>query len=133
MNTNTFIYINIDNILYQGKPIFYYRKPINTQLHKATEFNNYYEYYYKDKDKEDEIRYLGKFTTFGKCRSTFYYDDYDYPIIGFEKENIFENKKDNIYCKGIPDSDSDKTIINDMEYEGFPVYYTIPHSKNTYK
>jgi hypothetical protein len=52
-----------------------------------------------------------------------YWDNYDYPIIKFEKENIFDNKTEFIYCKGIPDSNDNMCIIEDMEYEEFPVYY----------
>jgi len=52
-----------------------------------------------------------------------YWDNYDYPIIKFEKDNIFENKKKYIYCRGIPDINDNMYIIEDMEYEGFSVYY----------
>lgn len=120
MNPDPAIYVKIDKILYKGKEVFY-KKPINTELHIATEFSKNYEYYYKE--NEEEPRYIGKFIEFGMYGGNPYWDNYDYPIIKFKKENIFENKKEKIYCKGIPDSDENMYIIEDMEYEGFPVYY----------
>jgi len=115
------IFVKIDKMYYQGKEVFY-KKPINTELHIATEFSKIiYEYYYKE--KEEEPRYLGKFEGNGMYCGNPYWDDYDYPIIKFEKENVFENKKENIYCKGIPDSDENMCIIEDMMYEEFTVYY----------
>lgn len=116
------IYVNIENMSYKGKEVFY-KKPINTELHKAVEYNHHYEYYYKETETDENPRFLGKFQVFRKYRSSSYFDDYDYPIIVFEKDNIFEDKKDKIYCKGIPDSDNNKIAIKYMTYEGFPLYY----------
>jgi len=113
------IYIQIDNMSYQRKKVFY-KKPINTQLHKATEYTNNYEYYLKQTD--ENYKYLGKFIEFTMYHSSSYYDDNNYPIIAFEKENVFENKKENIYCKGIPNSEN-FILIEDMCYGEFPLYY----------
>ena len=100
----------------------YYRKPINTELHAVMEISKNYEYYYKE-NEEEELKYLGKFIERRMYRSSSYFDEYDYPIISFEKDNVFENKIKFIYCKGIPDTDENKILIKDMMYESFPVYY----------
>ena len=49
---SAFIYLKTDTIRYQGKEV-YYRKPINTELHQATEYNHHYEYYYKQNHKNN--------------------------------------------------------------------------------
>jgi hypothetical protein len=123
MNDDSAIYVKIDKIIYKGKEVFY-RKPINIEMHLATEFSKNYEYFYKEKEDEDEkIKYLGKFIEFGMYGGNPYWDNYDYPIIKFEKDNVFENKKQYIYSRGIPDSADNMVIMEDIEYEGFPVYY----------
>jgi hypothetical protein len=121
MNPNPAIYVKIETMSYKTKQVFY-RKPINTELHLATEFSRNYEYYYKE-ETDVEPKYLGKFEGKGMYGGNPYWDNYDYPIIKFEKENIFDNKTEFIYCKGIPDSNDNMCIIEDMEYEEFPVYY----------
>ena len=122
MNTS-YIYVKTDKILYKGKDVFY-KKTINTELHQATEFSQYYEYYYKKTQNEnDKPIPLGRFITLRKYRSDSYFDDCDYPIIVFDKDFVFESKKECIYCKGIPDSDTNMVLIDDMDFEGFPVYY----------
>ena len=116
---NTAIYVKIEKMIYKEKEVFY-RKSINTEIHLATEFSKNYEYFYKE---NEEPKYLGKFIEFGMYGGNPYWDNYDYPIIKFEKDNVFENKKKYIYCRGIPDTNDNMYIIEDMEYEGFPVYY----------
>ena len=118
---SAFIYLKVNNFSYKGKEV-YYRKPINTELHKATEYNEYNQYYYKTSET-NKIVLLGNFIEIRKHSSNCYFDDCDYPIIVFEKDFVYETKKENIYCKGIPDSDENVVLINDMNYEGFPVYY----------
>ena len=116
------IYVNVDSMSYKGEKVFY-KKPINIELHKATEYTSNYEYYYKEND--ETLKYLGKFIEFGMYRSDSYYDDTNYPIIVFQNENIFENKKEKIFCKGIPETiDNNMIAIKDMMYEGFPLYYS---------
>jgi len=119
---SAFIYLKTDTIRYQGKEV-YYRKPINTELHQATEYNDHYVYYYKQTVNNGPLVFLGKFVELRKYRSDSYFDDHDYPIIVFEKDFVYETKKENIYCKGIPDSDENMILIDNMNYEGFPVYY----------
>jgi hypothetical protein len=119
---NEVIYIKIDFITYKRKEVFY-KKPINTELHKATEYTNNYEYYVKETESDENPKYLGKFIEFSMYRGSSYYDDCNYPIIVFEKGNVFENKKENIYCKGIPNSCENLDLIEDMYYDDFPLYY----------
>jgi hypothetical protein len=119
---SAFIYLKTDTIRYQEKEV-YYRKPINTELHQATEYNDHYEYYYKQTVGNGQLVPLGKYVGLRKYRSDTYFDDHDYPIIVFDKDFVYETKKQNIYCKGIPDSDENKILIDNMDYEGFPVYY----------
>ena len=119
---SAFIYIKIDTIRYQGKEV-YCRKPINTELHQATEYNDHYVYYYKQTVNNGPLVFLGNFVELRKYRSDSYFDDHDYPIIVFDKDFVYETKKENIYCKGIPDSDKNMILIENMDYEGFPVYY----------
>jgi len=107
---------------YKGNEIFY-KKPINTELHQAIEISKNYEYYYKEHEKEESPKFLGKFIEFRMYRSSGYYDDTNYPIIVFEHDFIFENNKRNIYAIGIPDSNENKILIHGMDYEGFLVYY----------
>ena len=121
MNPNPDIYVKIETMSYKRKEVFY-RKPINTELHIATEFSKNYEYYYKE-ETDVEPKYLGKFEGNRMYRGSFHFDDYDYPVLIFEKENIFDNKTKFIYCKGITDTDENMVLIEDMEYDGFPVYY----------
>jgi len=118
---NPGIFIKIDKMYFQGYEI-YYRKPINTELHAAMEISKNYEYYYKE-NEEEQPKYLGKFIECRMYRSSSYFDEYDYPIIVFEKDNVFENKKKFLYCKGIPDTDENKILMEDMVYEGLPIYY----------
>jgi hypothetical protein len=118
---NPAIYIKMDKMYFQGYEM-YYRKPINTELHPAMEILKNYEYYYKE-NEEQELKFLGKFIECRMYRSSSYFDEYDYPIIVFEKDNVFENKKKFIYCKGIPDIDENKILIEDMLFEGLPIYY----------
>jgi len=123
MNTDSAIYVKIETISYKGKEVFY-RKPINIEIHLVTEFSKNYEYFYKEKEEVDvEPKYLGKFIEFGMYGGNPYWDNYDYPIIKFEKDNVFENKKQYIYGRGIPDSFENMFIIEDLEHDGFPVYY----------
>jgi len=80
MNPTPAIYVKIDKMIYKGKEVFY-RKPINTDMHLATEFSKNYEYYYKE-DTTKEPKYLGNFIEFRMYRSSPYFDEY----ILFEKK-----------------------------------------------
>jgi hypothetical protein len=110
---------------YKGKEVFY-KKPINTDLQKAIIYDDTIEYYYKNTEIDEDPKYLGKFKSFKKYQSNLYYDNCDYIIIEFENDNIFENKKENIYYKTIPNTDADENmcIIEEMMYDNiYPVYY----------
>ena len=120
---NASIYLKIDNMSYEGKEIFY-KKPINTELHVATEFSKHYEYFYKEIETDENPKYLGKFVEKRMYRSSCHFDEYDHPILAFENENIFDNKTKFIYCKGIPDLGKNiMHVIDNMAYENFSVYY----------
>jgi hypothetical protein len=98
----------------------YYKKPIITNKHKATEFTDNYEYYYTENENS---KYLGKFIEFSKFNCGNPFDDHDYQVLVFDKDKIFDNKINNIYCKGIPDIDEKMRKIEDILYNGFPIYY----------
>ena len=118
-------YVKIENMYYKGKEVFY-KKPINTDLQKAIIYDDTIEYYYKNTEIDEDPKYLGKFKSFKKYQSNLYYDNCDYIIIEFENDNIFENKKENIYYKTIPNTDADENmcIIEEMMYDNiYPVYY----------
>jgi len=123
MKSNTFIFLKIDNITYKGKTV-YYKKPILTDLHKATEFTENYEYYYTENETPtiETSKYIGKFLEFSKFNNGNPFDDRDYPIFVFEKDKVFDNKTDYIYCKGIPDTDENMIKIDDISYNEFPIY-----------
>lgn len=117
----SFMYINIDEIKYNGL-LIYYKKEINTELQKAKILNDKYLYYYKFSNLED-MRQLGKFIGREKISTYSYSNDYDYEIYKFEKENIDCNKLDLIYCIGIPDCDENMIQIEGITYQEYPVYY----------
>lgn len=124
-----FIFVKIDNITHNGFEV-YYKKPINTNFHKATVFNDNYDYYYHfrsfDEDEEDYTalyRPLGKFERMSKVNLGCPYGDIDYDVYVFEKDKIFCNKKDLIYCRGIADSDENMILIEDKLYQDYPMYY----------
>jgi hypothetical protein len=55
------------------------------------------------------------------------YDDYDYSVYEFEF-GIVKCKRDgrtegDIYLVGIPDSDEGMTLVDNMVYKGWPVFY----------
>ena len=120
------IFIKVETLRYKGN-VVYYRKPILVHMHKATEFNDKYHYYYREKNGENEVfpthESIGKFVEFSKHWSGNPFDDRDYPVLVFENKTLFDNKINHIYCMGIPDSDENMILVEDMMYEGFPVYY----------
>jgi hypothetical protein len=121
-----FIFVKLDNITHNGFEV-YYKKPINTNFHKATVFNDNYNYYYKSSEEEQDdlqlYRPLGKFDGMSKVNLGCPYSDIDYDVYGFEKDKIFCNKKDLIYCCGLPDSDENMILIEDTLYQDYPLYY----------
>ena len=130
--SDNFIFVKIDNITQNGFEV-YYKKPINTYFHKATVFNDNYKYYYNFRtfDEEDPqsedytnlYRPIGKFKGMSKVNLVCPYSDIDYDVYVFEKDKIFCNKKDLIYCCGIPDSDENMILIEDKLYQDYPMYY----------
>lgn len=122
--SNTFIFLKTDNMTYKGKTV-YYKKPINTYLHKAIDFIDNYEYYYTENETKtiETSKYLGKFVEFSKFNCGNPFDDRDYKILVFEKDKVFDNKTEFIYCKGIPNNDENMIKIEDILYNDFPIYY----------
>ena len=125
-----FVFVKIDNITHNNCKV-YYKKPINTNFHKATVFNDNYNYYYyynnislsEDEDDLDLCRPIGKFQRMSKVNLGFPNRDIDYDVYVFEKDKIISNKKNLIYCCGIPDSDENMVLIEDTFYQDYPMYY----------
>jgi hypothetical protein len=115
------IYIKIDNFFYKEKPIFY-KKQIENGIHKATEFNDKYNYYY-DWKQNGEMFFLGKFITKSKQFSSSIYNDYDYDVYEFEKDTIYCDKAEFIFCCAIPESNESMVLVPDLNYFDFPIYY----------
>ena len=118
------IYIKIDDLKYNDSDI-YYKQLINIQMHQATIFNNNYLYFYKKSNNIDFIL-LGKFKGSSKVSSGSRYHDIDFDVFEFENDKIFTNKINNIYCKGIPDTELDanmKPLPNNFTYIDKHIYY----------
>jgi hypothetical protein len=118
------IYVKIDNLKYNNSDI-YYKQLIDTDMHPATIFNNNYLYYYKD-PSTSFIKSLGKFKCYSKVSSGSRYHDIDFDVFEFEHDKIFTNKINNIYCKGIADTELDakmNKLSNNLTYNNFPIYY----------
>jgi hypothetical protein len=123
-----FIFVKVDNITHNNCEV-YYKKPINTNFHKATVFNDNYYYYYNynnislGEDDLDLCRPIGKFQCMSKVNIGCPYGDIDYDVYVFEKDKIFCDKEKLIYCRGIPDSDENMVLIKDTLYHDYPMYY----------
>jgi len=126
----TFNYVKIDNMFYKGFPI-YYKKPINTVMQKATEFNDMYIYYYQS-STEENIKLLGKFKEKGKINTKTPYCDYDYDVYEFDEGPIFCDKKYFIYClpeikQESEEKEKEMFQVPELYYEKeeFSVYYKV--------
>jgi hypothetical protein len=78
-------------------------------------------------NSESEIKKLGKFVKVSRRSSGSMYDDYDYSVYEFEL-GIVKCKRDgrtegHIYLVGIPDSDEGMTLVENMTYRGWPIFY----------
>jgi len=118
---DSFHFIQIDHMEYNGSEI-YYKKPINSLIHKANIFNDKYIYYFKNEGSE-ETKLVGKFIGPGKISSSSPYHDYDYDVYNFDMKQILCSKKQLIYCSGIPDSEENMVLITNLNYQGYEVYY----------
>ena len=115
-----FVYIKLEDMKYAGKRV-YYQFPIETTIHKATTFNQHYEYFYKD-NQDTEYRPLGGFCGFGKsCNGSYYYDT-DYLIYMFDNNSVDEKYRQYIYCRGIPEDSVHLELIENMTYLDYPVF-----------
>ena len=118
---DSFHFIQIDYMEHNGFEM-YYKKPVNTCINKVNIFSDKYIYYLKNANSE-EFKSLGKFIGVGKISSGSPYHDYDYDVYNFDKEQVLCSKKHLIYCSGIPDSEENMVIIQNITYQGFEVYY----------
>ena len=123
MTSQDFMYINIDNIEYKGYKTFY-KLPIDTiTKQKITIFNDKYIYYLKTESSNEEYKLLGKFECISKINLGCPYNDYDYDVYVFENDKVLCTQKECIYSVGIPDSNENMFLIEDMKFNGFPIYY----------
>jgi len=126
MNSDSFTFIKLVNMTYQGYEL-YYKKQVDVTLRKATIFNNDYNYYYKD--GEEPLKLLGYFKGMGKVNLGCPFTDIDYDVYEFDNDKVFTTKKEFIYCSEIPyskhDIDNDTLfIVKDLLYlDLYPVYY----------
>jgi len=127
----SFIFWKIDNFFYKGNQLFYKKQMEMDQkekdqkeknLYKATEFNDKYIYYYDNKEK-GEMKTLGKFIKKSKQFSSSLYHDYDYDVYDFEKETVFCDKAEFIFCSVIPESDENMILIPDFLFSNYSIYY----------
>ena len=121
-------YTKIHDLLINDKQL-YFRTPLTKQFTRATEFSDKYLYYHSPLSiiHTSEITPLGKFVTVSRRNSGSMYDDYDYSVYEFEL-GIVKCKRDgrtegDIYLVGIPDSDEGMTLVDNMKYRGWPVFY----------
>lgn len=124
----TYHYTKIDDLLFNDKQL-YFRTPLTKELTRATAFSEKYLYYHSPIDiiHTSKLNSLGKFITVSRRSSGSMYDDYDYSVYEFEL-GIVKCKRDgrtegDIYLVGIPDSDEGMTLVDNMLYRGWPVFY----------
>jgi len=117
-----YIYTKIPHLKYKGFDL-YYRSEIDNKAHQATVFNDKYEYFYKSPYK-DEIKPLGKFKGLSKRSSNLRYNDYDYEVYIFEKEEVSLEDKINIFSRGIVECGENMVRLEGMVYLDMDgVYY----------
>ena len=117
-----YVYNKIDHLKYKGFDL-YYRSEIDHKAHPATVFNDKYEYFYKSPYK-DEIKPLGKFKGISKRSSNLRYDDYDYDVYEFAKEEVSLEEKGKIYSRGIGECGENMVRLEGMVYLDMEwVYY----------
>ena len=123
-------YTKIDDLLINDKQL-YFRTPLTKEFTHATAFSDKYLYYHSQSstvnNSESEIKKLGKFVKVSRQSSGSMYDDYDYSVYEFELGTV-KCKRDgrtegHIYLVGIPDSDEGMTLVDNMVYKGWPVFY----------
>ena len=118
----SFAYYKIENLYYNNYNL-YYKKPIAVELTLATEFNDKYNYFFKCPITSN-IHPLGKFKYINKGSSRHRWDDYDYEVYEFTEGFInFLTERENVYCKGIPESGENMLLLEGMFNLEFPVYY----------
>ncbi len=124
-------YTKIDDLTLNDSQL-YFRTPLTTVFIRATAFSDKYLYYHSYSatvNSDPDVKSLGKFLKVSRQSSGSMYDDYDYSVYEFEL-GIVKCKPDgrtdgNIYLVGIPDSNEGMTLIDNMLYKGWPVFYKI--------
>ena len=123
-------YTKIDDLTFNNSQL-YFRTPLTNKYTRATEFSEKYLYYHSQSstvnNSESEIKKLGKFVKVSRQSSGSMYDDYDYCVYEFELGTV-KCKQDGrtegeIYLVGIPDSDEGMTLVENIIYRGWPVFY----------
>jgi len=126
----TYHYTKIDELMFNELQL-YFRTPLTNKYTHATAFSDKYLYYHSPSfsvnNSESDIKTLGKFSKLSRQSSGSMYDDYDYSVYEFElgtvKCNPDGRTDGNIYLVGIPDSDEGMTLVENMIYKGWPVFY----------
>jgi hypothetical protein len=121
-------YTKIDDLMFNDKQL-HFRTPLTKQFTRATAFSEKYLYYHSPVSilHTSEINPLGKFVKVSRQSSGSMYDDYDYSVYEFELGTV-KCKRDgrtegDIYLVGIPDSNEGMTLVDNMKYRGWPVFY----------
>ena len=121
-------YTKIDDLTFNGVEL-YFRTPLTTVFTHATIFSDKYLYFHSPSSSKTEpnIKSLGKFVKLSRMSSGCPYADYDYSVYEFELGSV-NCKRDGqidgeIYLVGIPDSDEGMTLVENMSYKGWPVFY----------
>ena len=122
-------YTKIDDLTFNNSQL-YFRTPLTTVFTRATTFSDKYLYYHSYSatvNSESDVKSLGKFLKVSRQSSGSMYDDYDYSVYEFELGSV-NCKRDgrtegHIYLVGIPDSDEGMTLVDNMKYRGWPLFY----------
>jgi hypothetical protein len=127
---NRYHYTKIDDLTFNELTL-YFRTPLCKDMIRATAFSNKYLYFHTPSmlnNNASDIKTLGKFIQVSRRSSGSMYDDYDYSVYEFELGSV-NCKRDGrtdgeIYLIGIPDSDEGMTLVENMCYKGWPVFYS---------
>jgi len=127
--TNKYHYTKIDDLTFNELTL-YFRTPLCKDMIRATAFTNKYLYFHTPSilnNNASDIKTLGKFIQLTRRNSGSIYDDYDFSVYEFELGSV-NCKRDGqtdgeIYLIGIPDSDEGMTLIENICYKGWPVFY----------
>jgi len=106
------MFIIIEHLYHKDKQL-YYKNPISPDLKPATIFNDKHIYFYKAPKVTANMLFLGKYKNFN-----FQTQEYE-----FAQMKVLKYDKNNIYSKFIPDDENNYELLEDMQYQGMPLYY----------